>query len=206
MSTTQILFNSPALHSLKRDQLVKLCKLHSIKANGKNTELIERLKQRALELPPEALESEASTVDIDLSYSPSKRADDASQQQDEDITMEDTQTIPGGFGEESEGVLPHHSAPSAAEDYDMQDIVLTSRFSIPRPSEQWEVVMDDIEEVDESYRMNTMSSKGSLRTVSNGEFGTHSSKGMWHPTHFLVVFLLFSLCVRLTYSVRFVIL
>ena len=53
-TTTQILFNSPALHSLKRDQLVKLCKIHSIKANGKNSELIERLKQRALELPPEA--------------------------------------------------------------------------------------------------------------------------------------------------------
>ncbi|KAH8833786.1 hypothetical protein DL96DRAFT_1578403 [Flagelloscypha sp. PMI_526] len=31
-----ILFNSPALHALKRDQLVKLCKMHSIKANGKN--------------------------------------------------------------------------------------------------------------------------------------------------------------------------
>ncbi|CAL1710051.1 unnamed protein product [Somion occarium] len=53
-TTTQILFNSPALHSLKRDQLVKLCKIHGIKANGKNVELIERLKVRATELPPEA--------------------------------------------------------------------------------------------------------------------------------------------------------
>jgi hypothetical protein len=44
---TQILFNSPALHSLKREQLVKLCKLHSIKANGKNVELIQRLRQHA---------------------------------------------------------------------------------------------------------------------------------------------------------------
>jgi hypothetical protein len=50
-TTTQILFNSPALHSLKRDQLVKLCKIHSIKASGKNVELIDRLKQHAQTLP-----------------------------------------------------------------------------------------------------------------------------------------------------------
>ncbi|KAI0287177.1 hypothetical protein BC826DRAFT_1108625 [Russula brevipes] len=49
--TTQILFNSPALHSLKRDQLVKLCKIHSIKASGKNTELIQKLKNHAASLP-----------------------------------------------------------------------------------------------------------------------------------------------------------
>ncbi|THG94970.1 hypothetical protein EW026_g6604 [Hermanssonia centrifuga] len=52
-TTTEILFNSPALHSLKRDQLVKLCKIHSLKANGKNAELIDRLKQRAAQLPPD---------------------------------------------------------------------------------------------------------------------------------------------------------
>src|ERR1700761_5334767 len=50
--TTQILFNSPALHSLKRDQLVKLCKIHSIKASGKNVDLIQRLKDHASTLPP----------------------------------------------------------------------------------------------------------------------------------------------------------
>ncbi|PSR75726.1 hypothetical protein PHLCEN_2v9017 [Hermanssonia centrifuga] len=76
-TTTEILFNSPALHSLKRDQLVKLCKIHSLKANGKNAELIDRLKQRAAQLPP-----------------------------DDDTRM-------------------------------------------PRASEQWEMVMDDIQEVDE---------------------------------------------------------
>ncbi len=78
-TTTEILFNSPALHSLKRDQLVKLCKIHSLKANGKNAELIDRLKQRAAQLPPD---------------------------DDDDTKM-------------------------------------------PRASEQWEMVMDDIEEVDE---------------------------------------------------------
>ena len=50
--TTRILFNSPALHALKRDQLVKLCKLHSIKATGKNTELVDKLKRHAATLPP----------------------------------------------------------------------------------------------------------------------------------------------------------
>src|SRR4051794_21347073 len=50
-TTTQILFNSPALHSLKRDQLVNLCKIHSIKATGKNSELVEKLKKHAETLP-----------------------------------------------------------------------------------------------------------------------------------------------------------
>ncbi|KAK7682764.1 hypothetical protein QCA50_014147 [Cerrena zonata] len=53
-TTTQILFNSPALHSLKRDQLVKLCKIHGIKANGKNVDLIQKLQVHAQQLPPEA--------------------------------------------------------------------------------------------------------------------------------------------------------
>ncbi|THV05704.1 hypothetical protein K435DRAFT_960971 [Dendrothele bispora CBS 962.96] len=53
-TTTDILFNSPALHSLKRDQLVKLCKIHSVKAAGKNVELIARLKQVAETLPKDA--------------------------------------------------------------------------------------------------------------------------------------------------------
>ncbi|KAI8989039.1 hypothetical protein BD414DRAFT_577756 [Trametes punicea] len=150
-TTTQILFNSPALHSLKRDQLVKLCKIHSIKANGKNSELIERLKQHAQALPPEALDSTDSDNAMDI---------------EEDAHDHD---LPGGFP--SGGI----EAKNIADDRAMDDVVLTSRFGIPRPSEQWEVVMDDIEEVDESG-LGTMSSKGSLRTVANGEFGTHSSK------------------------------
>ncbi|GAA6024368.1 hypothetical protein JCM11491_001107 [Sporobolomyces phaffii] len=40
-----ILTNSPALHALKRAQLVQLSKQFGLKANGKNVELIERLKQ-----------------------------------------------------------------------------------------------------------------------------------------------------------------
>ncbi len=154
-TTTQILFNSPALHSPKRDHLVKLCKIHSIKANGKNSELIERLKLRALELPPEA------------QYSPSDEDDPMDQDADADAP-----DIPGGMPVDADPMPV--GAPAANDDYDMQDVVLTSRFSIPRPSEQWEVVMEDIVEVDET--VGTASSKNSLKTVSNGEFGTHTSK------------------------------
>ncbi|KAL1948050.1 hypothetical protein VTO73DRAFT_12125 [Trametes versicolor] len=149
-TTTQILFNSPALHSLKRDQLVKLCKTHSLKANGKNVELIERLKQHAQALPPDALTTPSFDDEMDV---------------EEDL--------PGGFPADS-AVMDGEEEQD--DDYAMQDVVMNSRFGIPRPSEQWEVVMDDIAEVDESG-VGTMSSKGSLHTVSNGEFGTHTSKG-----------------------------
>lgn len=186
MSATQILFNSPALHSLKRDQLVKLCKLHSVKANGKNVELIERLKQRALELSPEALAEDAADLSAVGIVAPIASQDETPSIQDEDETMEDAQTIPGGFGEEP---APYHQS-AANEDYEMQDVVLTSRFSIPRPSEQWEIVMEDIQEVDEG-RAGTMSSKGSLRTLSNGEFGTHTSKGMCMTGYLFILFQLF---------------
>ncbi|KAG7095610.1 hypothetical protein E1B28_006336 [Marasmius oreades] len=69
-TTTEILFNSPALHSLKRDQLVKLCKIHSIKASGKNVELIARLKAVAETLPKDsalsiAARSEEKFDDVD---------------------------------------------------------------------------------------------------------------------------------------------
>ncbi|KAM5546136.1 hypothetical protein V8D89_000262 [Ganoderma adspersum] len=89
---------------------------------------------------------------------------------DEDADAPD---IPGGMPMDADPA-PALAPPAANDDYDMQDVVLTSRFSITRPSEQWEVVMEDIVEVDET--MGTTSSKNSLKTVSNGEFGTHTSK------------------------------
>ncbi|TFY69598.1 hypothetical protein EVG20_g3080 [Dentipellis fragilis] len=141
-TTTQILFNSPALHSLKREQLVKLCKIHSIKANGKNVELVERLKQHARTLPPSeplsiAARSEEGEGDEKMEEDPESSADNEDSAPDS----------PAGF--------------SAA---------------MPRPSEQWEIVMDDIEE--------EMSSQGgtltSMRTASSrtqvGEFGIGGSK------------------------------
>ena len=69
-TTTQILFNSPALHSLKRQQLIRLCHIHSIKASGKNIELVEKLKKHAETLPKDsplsvAARSERHDVDYE---------------------------------------------------------------------------------------------------------------------------------------------
>ena len=129
-SAAQILFNSPALNSLKREQLIKLCKRHGLKANGKNSELIERLKLRATELPTEGVEW---------------REDEDEEYADDDVILP-----PSPF-------QPHPA----------------------RPSEQWEVVMENIEEEDEpSSRTNTITSMRSVRTVDTaGEFGTSNSKG-----------------------------
>ena len=110
--TTQILFNSPALRSLKRDQLVKLCKIHSIKASGKSVDLIQRLKDHAVTLPPDdPLRVTAHT--------------------------------------------------------DNESSVLDSK----RPSDQWEVVMEDIQEVPEPSRT-TLSSLRSVTSNAPDEFGT----------------------------------
>lgn len=135
-TTTQILFNSPALHSLKREQLVKLCKIHSIKATGKNAELIERLKQRAQEVPQNGLTNTSNIDEKDL--------------------LSDT----------------------CGSDEDANPAVNASSLNLPRPSEQWEIVMEDIEEVVESSSMGTSSSKGTFRNASGftGEFGTGNSK------------------------------
>ncbi|KAJ7481732.1 hypothetical protein FB451DRAFT_1444257 [Mycena latifolia] len=131
-TTTQILFNSPALHSLKRDQLVKLCKIHSIKANGKNVELVERLKTHAKSLPNDSPLSVA-------------------------------------FRSEQEG------APETQDDEEGEESVLGEKPSMPRPSSQWELVMDSImEEVEESSSQGTLSSLKSGSTLT-GEFGTGSS-------------------------------
>jgi hypothetical protein len=134
--TTQILFNSPALHSLKRDQLVKLCKTHSLKANGKNVELIDRLKAHALTFPSSD----------PLSIATRNESDDMD---DGDLDMK-------------------MSSPSFA------------RLNMPRPSEQWEVVMDNIEEVPESdSHQGTLSSLKTIGKAGNsGEFGTGGSKGV----------------------------
>ncbi|KAF4603121.1 hypothetical protein EYR38_003526 [Pleurotus pulmonarius] len=151
MSTTQILFNSPALHSLKRDQLVKLCKIHSIKASGKNTDLVEKLKQHALSL--QQAEQEA------------------------DVTREVNNDMDGV--EVATGTQLY--LPQDGEDTDGSNA--PDRRQMPRPSEQWEVVMDSIDEEEEGSSQNTVSSKGTLRTIGGsgnttlaGEFGTGGSK------------------------------
>ncbi|KAJ7701848.1 hypothetical protein B0H17DRAFT_1195061 [Mycena rosella] len=127
-TTTQILFNSPALHSLKRDQLVKLCKIHSIKANGKNVDLVERLKTHAKNLPRDSPLSVA-------------------------------------FRSEQEGT------PANEDEEDEQE----EKVTMPRPSSQWELVMDSIiEESEDSSSQGTLSSLKSASTLT-GEFGAGSN-------------------------------
>ncbi|KAI0246185.1 hypothetical protein BJV78DRAFT_1257097 [Lactifluus subvellereus] len=123
--TTQILFNSPALHSLKRDQLIKLCKIHSIKATGKNIDLIQKLKEHASTLP--------------LS-DPLSVATRSEQSRDVDNVQDDRSSI-------------------------------LSRLDSQRPSEQWEVVMEDIPELPETSR-GTLSSLRSVTGNAPDEFGT----------------------------------
>lgn len=151
-TTTQILFNSPALHSLKRDQLVKLCKTHSIKASGKNIELIERLKKHADTLPK------------DSPLSIAVREEDA---MDEFIKLRNRLEEMNEAGDEDA---------STRESTSVQ---------MPRPSEQWEVVMESIEEM-----MEESSSKGTLTSLktagsmgSSGEFGTAMSKCKSSPLY-----------------------
>ncbi|KAG2138376.1 hypothetical protein DEU56DRAFT_980591 [Suillus clintonianus] len=126
-TTTQILFNSPALNSLKRDQLVKLCKIHSIKANGKKLDLIERLQLHAQTLPP------------DDPLSVATRGDRSEDEQD------------------------------AAEEESIRAATMA------RPSEQWEIVMDSIAEVDEDAA-STLKNNRLGNATQAGEFGTNGGK------------------------------
>ena len=137
-TTTQILFNSPALHSLKRDQLVKLCKIHSIKANGKNVELIQRLRQHAQSMPKD------SPLSIAARSEPS-------------------------------GPIPLQ-APKLEEEEEEMDDPASHRNRMARPSEQWEMVMDSIEEVEEGSSQGTLSSQRTVNNLIPGEFGTGSSR------------------------------
>ncbi|KAL4072254.1 hypothetical protein J3A83DRAFT_4092888 [Scleroderma citrinum] len=137
-AATQILFNSPALHSLKRDQLVKLCKIHSLKANGKNKDLISRLQQHAKTLPPDDPLSIATRSD----------------------NLDATEAL-GSDGEGSE---------TGGSDYSSSQ---GRSFALPRPSEQWEMVMDSIPEVDEET---LRSNRGGSSNSQAGEFGTNGTK------------------------------
>ncbi|KAG1740483.1 uncharacterized protein EDB91DRAFT_1132694 [Suillus paluster] len=127
-TTTQILFNSPALNSLKRDQLVKLCKIHSLKANGKNKDIIERLQLHAQTLPPDDPLSIATRGD----------------------TSED-------------------------EEDDIEQEMKSIESMMARPSEQWEIVMDSIAEVDEDA-VSTLKNNRAGNATQAGEFGTNGGK------------------------------
>lgn len=56
-TATDILYNVHALQSLKRDQLLKLCKSHSLKSSGNKAELVAALRFHARAL--------AATTDLD---------------------------------------------------------------------------------------------------------------------------------------------
>ena len=140
-TTTEILFNSPALHSLKRDQLVKLCKIHSIKASGKNVDLIQKLRRHAKTLPKDSPLSIAAR-------------------------SESTDSIP------VEADTPEADAEEIKDD-------ASYRTTLPRQSEQWEMIMDSIEEEEEGSSQGTMSSQRTLNG-GTGEFGVVSSKRMVH--------------------------
>jgi hypothetical protein len=103
-ATTQILFNSPALHSLKRDQLVQLCKAHSIRASGKNVDLIARLKQHAQTLPkdsPLSIASRSEAIEDKENEVPSDMARPSQQWEVVmDTIPEDSETL-GEFGSSS---------------------------------------------------------------------------------------------------------
>ncbi|KAF9485662.1 hypothetical protein BDN70DRAFT_988593 [Pholiota conissans] len=144
-TTTQILFNSPALHSLKRDQLVKLCKIHSIKASGKNVELIQKLKKHAETLPKDSPLSIAARSESDGAIPIQAQALNSDERQEEDAD------------EEMEDETSHHGY-------------------MPRQSEQWEMVMDSIQEEEEGSSQGTFSSQRTFINGSTGEFGTGSTK------------------------------
>lgn len=149
-STTQILFNSPALHSLKRDQLVKLCKIHSIKASGKNVDLIQKLKQHAQTLPK----------DDPLSIAVRGESNENEEDEQEDKEEEET-------------------SDSVAQEVDSSPAAPLERSGsiMPRPSEGWEMVMDSIAEEDEnSSTQGTVTSTKTVGGGKAGEFGTGSSK------------------------------
>ncbi|KAJ7905140.1 hypothetical protein B0H13DRAFT_2023492 [Mycena leptocephala] len=120
MSTiSQILFNSPAL--LKRDQLVKLCELHSIEANGKNVELVERLKTHAKSLPRDSplsivfcSEKEGASVaqdDVEAEAPQKDSSSPATSSQGTLSSLKSSATLPKEFGTGSSSSTSHRPNP-----------------------------------------------------------------------------------------------
>lgn len=157
-TTTEILFNSPALHSLKREQLVKLCKIHAIKASGKNVDLIHKLRLHAQTLPKDsplsiaARSEEHGPIPMQLQSTTNMTNDE----KEEEVDDEEMRCADDG----DESAYQNQSSRP------------------PRPSEQWEMVMDSIEELEEEG-----SSQGTLTSIrtagqgggATGEFGTGGS-------------------------------
>ncbi|KAG8946521.1 hypothetical protein FRC04_011579 [Tulasnella sp. 424] len=91
MSSDEILFNSPALHSLKRTQLIKICKRHGLKASGKNAELIQRLQEYAKNLPHDSGAFDVPTSDAPVD---DEDADDTDADDDDNASITTTTKTP----------------------------------------------------------------------------------------------------------------
>ncbi|KAG8871990.1 hypothetical protein FRB97_008114 [Tulasnella sp. 331] len=152
MSSTEILFNSPALHSLKRAQLVKICKRHGVKAAGTNEALVAKLQQFAKTLPVDRTSLYVSTSDA--------AAEDEDTQHDDDHEEGDD-----GHSTATEGVIM---------------TAQRGRVLLARPSEPWSIVEEESREEENSLptavtSLNSKQSGLSLSTI--GEFGHGSSGG-----------------------------
>ncbi|KDQ18806.1 hypothetical protein BOTBODRAFT_63016 [Botryobasidium botryosum FD-172 SS1] len=169
MSTTEILYNSAALHSLKRNQLAKLCKRHRLKASGKNTDMIARLEHYAQELLP-------GSAFFDI---PS----DAPDIFDDRALMSDGGEMFADEGGEDEDVRQPECGNKSVEMQDVEE-QKGEDHAVPYPlrqSEQWEMVQEQSREEEMGIRggggaLGTLSSFASFgssrsRPSSAGEFG-----------------------------------
>ncbi|KAG8823944.1 hypothetical protein FRC19_002818 [Serendipita sp. 401] len=98
--SNQILFNEPALHSLKRAQLMALCKRYNIKQSGKNEELVVRLRQYA-----ETLQNKERTADKEKQVS----TNDPSNQETSARTSQQWELVEGGPEEENSMIMDKRS-------------------------------------------------------------------------------------------------
>ncbi|KAG8856535.1 hypothetical protein FRB91_000692 [Serendipita sp. 411] len=98
--SNQILFNEPALHSLKRAQLMALCKRYNIKQSGKNEELVFRLRQYA-----ETLQNKERTADKENKVS----TNDPSNQETSARTSQQWELVEGGPEEENSMIMDKRS-------------------------------------------------------------------------------------------------
>ncbi|GHJ88259.1 hypothetical protein NliqN6_4661 [Naganishia liquefaciens] len=79
-----ILHNDVALKSLKRQQLVQLCKKYGLRASGKNVELISRLQNYGSSLSVEQRQAAEETVDSVADFEGTTGSDSSSDDDDED--------------------------------------------------------------------------------------------------------------------------
>ncbi|KAL1406026.1 hypothetical protein Q8F55_007709 [Vanrija albida] len=140
LSEHEILWNSAALGSLRRPQLMSLSKKYGLKANGKNAEMAARLHEFGTSLTPssKAVFDQASAAAVDPD-SPTKRNADA---------PEDNQLAPAQEEEEDDIVSAQLAIPSRP----MRS--MPSSRTLGRGSDAWEVLTQgnaSLEEITEQH-------------------------------------------------------